>query len=192
MDTLNQESYLCSVAEDIVEGSTEAKNDSPFKRIISGVVMPITLYTLVYVNRSHVTSTHQQEIDLIYRSPRLEITNSIDMEFEKIISKIRSYANYEDNWDGYDGIAANDNAIENTILFLKKLPYNIIKPRPGLSGDGEIGLFWDKSDFFIDVGFLGENKYSYYAKDSENREYYGNEINIDEEISPDLINIISV
>ncbi len=111
---------------------------------------------------------------------------------ESIEDKIYSYLDYEDDWDGYGGVAATAKAVVDANLFLRKLSFDIREPFSGLSGDGEIGIFWQFDNIFIDIGFLGEGTYTMYAKDSEGIEYFKNEIQLDEPLPEALINLITI
>lgn len=114
-----------------------------------------------------------------------------ELDIQKLVYSIRNYGTYEHNWDSYEGKPASEKTIQDAINFIKKLPGSIKLPFTGLSGDGEINLFWDAEGIFIDIGFIGDNKFSYYAKDANGKEYSGNYILISSTLPPDLIKLIT-
>ena len=103
---------------------------------------------------------------------------------------IRNYGAYEDNWDGYKGIPAKEETIKDAINFLKFLPRDAALPFSGLSGDGEINLFWDRGGIYIDIGFIGDKKFSYYTRDEKGKEIFGDNILILTTLPSSLINLI--
>jgi len=113
-----------------------------------------------------------------------------NVDKQKLLYTIRSYSTYEKNWDGYEGVPPKNKTISDTTHFLKHLPDNIKLPYAGLSGDGEINLFWDKDSIYIDIGFLGNNKFSYYARDNSGKEISGDDIVISDTLPTELINLI--
>lgn len=127
-------------------------------------------------------ASHQNQIGFISET-----------DFEKnIINKIESFRRYPKNWDGYNGIAAPADAVNDALLFLEKLPFGVSEPRPGLSGDGEIGLFWETDEVFVDIGFVGNGKYTFYAKDEEGVEYIMDEADISNVLPETLLKLIHV
>jgi hypothetical protein len=109
---------------------------------------------------------------------------------QKLIFSIRNYSTFEQNWDGYNGKPPTETTIKNSIDFLRQLPSNILVPFAGLSGDGEINLFWDINNIFIDIGFTGDSKYSYYARNSHGEEFSGDYIAISDNIPLDLMQLL--
>ena len=111
---------------------------------------------------------------------------------EAAIAKLITFYSYEQNWDGYSGVIPSGKAVDDAITFLRKLPNHSFIPRPGISGDGEIGLFWETKNLFVDIGFIGDGKYSYYAKDRDDKEIFGDDIKITESISDELKNVFPI
>jgi hypothetical protein len=138
---------------------------------------------------SHDIPTYVSNVGSVLISSFFE-ADRIKIDIQKLIFSIRTYSTFEVNWDGYNGKPPSNEAITDSINFLKRLPNNTAVPFSGLSGDGEISLFWDKSGVFIDIGFTGGNKYSYYARTSDGKEFFGNYISIPSNLPLDLVNIL--
>ena len=128
-----------------------------------------------YTNKKYYIPTGQQ--------------NEIDYE-KDVTEKINEFKFYEVNWDGYEGIAASSETVNDAIKFINKLPSNTTVPRPGLSGDGEISLFWEDNGVYIDIGFFGDGKYTLYAKDSQEIEYLRDDIDLSDPLPDALLNLI--
>ena len=90
-----------------------------------------------------------------------DYTYTIDKN--KLIDKLYSYLDLGDDWDGYGGKAPSLKAILEATNFLKSLKTKVL-PYPMLSGDGEVGLYWEQDGYFVDIGFYGDGEYSYYAE----------------------------
>lgn len=105
--------------------------------------------------------------------------------------KLQNFCYKEAGWDGYNGVPASEEAAADTFLFIDRLAMDLEWPRIGLSGDGEIGLFWDWGRGFIDVGFVGGGSYSYYARNAHGEEIFGDDIDANGEIDRDLFSFIA-
>jgi len=103
---------------------------------------------------------------------------------------ITAYQNYPNNWDGYEGVPASPETVKDTLIFIEKLPFGATQPRPGLSGDGEVSLFWENDDFYIDIGFLGDGKYTFYARDHQQVEYLKDDVDLNASLPNELLNLI--
>lgn len=173
---------------DTIESTVTEKEQLPQNQGLSSLVLiaglliyPIhdipTYATQNYSIYSHYTQTGQQ--------------NEIDFE-EGITDLIKSYQYYPANWDGYDGIPPSSDTVNNALSFIEKLPFNAKEPRPGVSGDGEISLFWENDDIFVDIGFSGDGKYTFYARDNQAIEYFKDEIDLKDPLPEALLNLIYI
>jgi len=119
-----------------------------------------------------------------------QVSASVRPDLEEILKKINSYLALEDDWDGYGGVAPNASTVVDAKTFISFLSEESVVPRPGISGDGEINLFWEQG-FYIDVGFTGNATYSFYAKDEHGKEYFGDEIPLKSGLSKLIQDLIS-
>lgn len=120
----------------------------------------------------------------------LKSVSQIDENKERIVNKLKSYQLYSLGWDGYDGVPPLNQAILDAINLLEKLPKNCPLPYVSLSGDGEIGFFWEVGDIFVDVGFFGDHTFSYFARDAKNEKYFGDDILLSNNLPFDLMQVI--
>lgn len=100
------------------------------------------------------------------------ISEKEDSDLIKLHSLINSYEQLPNNWDGYNGIAPERSTIKSTIAFLNVLMHqSITTPKTMLSGSGEISLYWDSEDTYIEIGFEDEAHYTYFI--DKNGEGFG-------------------
>jgi hypothetical protein len=86
---------------------------------------------------------------------------------QALLDKISSYLKLEDDWDGYGGVPPEKMAVVAAINFVVLLEKEgFPSPKTMLSGDGEVGLYWDSNGVFVDVGFEEAGVMSFYAKTS--------------------------
>lgn len=88
-----------------------------------------------------------------------------EAQYLKLIQAINSYSSLCYNWDGYGGDKPDTKTIASAIQFcdlLKK--HHISAPKCMVSGEGDISLFWDRDDIYIEIGFDNEDKYSFLIK----------------------------
>jgi len=97
------------------------------------------------------------------------ITDKEDTTLIKLHSLINSYEQLPKNWDGYNGIAPAKSTVSATIAFLNVLmQQSIMPPKAMLSGSGEISLYWNNKDTYIEIGFEDKEHYTYFIDDKGN------------------------
>ena len=70
------------------------------------------------------------------------------------------------------GRRPTDLAFSEARFLVSKLPSLRIIPEISLVADGEVNFLWNDNDVYIDLGFYGTGEGSYYARDSDSREYF--------------------
>lgn len=79
-----------------------------------------------------------------------------------LINVIKSYEYLELGWDGYSGEAPSKSSINDAIIFIENnLNDSMILPQSMCSGD-EVAIFWENEINYLEIGFAGDNKYSYF------------------------------
>ncbi|MFN8117436.1 MAG: hypothetical protein U0W65_15070 [Bacteroidia bacterium] len=113
-----------------------------------------------------------------------------------IISKLSSFSQLPENWDGHDAIPPYNEAISNCIKFLNRLPENIISI---ISNDslvptnyGTIVFNLSNSNNEIVSLEFGKTKIGFYTKFNDNHNFQINEISYNYNLlPPDLISAIT-
>ena len=67
-------------------------------------------------------------------------------------------------WDGYDGHAPTPEAIAQAKSFIATMPTDVRSPEVEPSGDGEINLVWRSDAAYLEVGFCGDQQFSFFGK----------------------------
>jgi len=118
------------------------------------------------------------------------IIDKEDSNLIKLHSLINSYGQLPNNWDGYNGIAPEKSTVSSTIAFLNVLMHqSIIPPKSMLSGSGEISLYWDNKDTYIEIGFEDKEYYTYFI-DSNGNEFGEDDYPLSESIPNSLLQIL--
>ena len=72
-------------------------------------------------------------------------------------------------------------------VFLDRLPFPLAAlPHISLASDGEVNFAWDCGGLHIDFGFYGTGTFSYYARGSDGREYFGDDLFASRPLPADL------
>jgi len=95
--------------------------------------------------------------------------------------------NLSPGWDGYDGQAPSAGAVFEAQAFLKALPSSVRLAKPMIAGDGEVGLYWDEPGLYLEIGFRGDGRLSWYGE-KDGQTYTGESESIN---SPDVMERIS-
>jgi hypothetical protein len=82
----------------------------------------------------------------------------------RLISRLRSLLNLRT--EGLPGgyLPPASATILAAVDFINRLPEDRVADRVGLANDGEISIFWERKDYFIDIGFEDGLLTSFYAK----------------------------
>ena len=109
-----------------------------------------------------------------------------------LLAKIREKALYPDNWDGNGAIAVDKKTINDAESFIRDLLRDriIYSPIISLAADGEINFLWVLEDFRFDLGFYGDQTFSYYGKASSGQEFISDEMDISEGLPEAIVNFI--
>jgi hypothetical protein len=110
----------------------------------------------------------------------------------KIIARIRELGTYPYGWDGVDGKAPSEEAVDEAEKFAWSFlrDEGIEKPIISLAADGEIAFLWTLPDFRLDLGFYGDSTYSYYGRTSGGREFMSDGESIDAPLPEEIMKLI--
>lgn len=90
-----------------------------------------------------------------------------------LLKEITTYTILEDGWDGDNSLKPTTDSINNATSYIEEL-YNIKAPLPKsmLNAQGEVGLYWDNQNIYIDIHFEVNNLISIYARSKKNQEEF--------------------
>ena len=83
----------------------------------------------------------------------------------KLRKELASYVRLADNWDGNGAKAPLQAAVNDALTFLGSRPEDIPLPYPEEGAEGDVGVYWDRSDanVFAEVTFEGDGTCAYFA-----------------------------
>jgi len=184
--SLSQELY-----DDITESTVDTKEQLLQNKGLNSVIIPAIFAGLLITPLPNIPTNTTPSYTINTYAAKTGQQNEISFGRSNA-DIVSSYKTYPLNWDGYDGIAPSTETINDALSFIEKLPYGVIEPRPGVSGDGEISLFWENDDIYIDIGFLGDGTYVLYARDSQDIEYFKDSIDLNSKLPTALLNLIYI
>jgi len=97
---------------------------------------------------------------------------------ELLMREILSYSQYEDNWNGDGSIGPDEEAIRAATDFIQKIPSRLTLPRPMLSFDGEIGLYWGMESGYAEVTFESNGEFSFFSRSKKGEERFQENIRL--------------
>lgn len=77
--------------------------------------------------------------------------------------ELQSYLALPPDWDGYGGVPSPQSVIEDALKWLATLPLGGAPPLPMVAGDGEVSLYWNVGDLYLEVSFPGDSTYHFIA-----------------------------
>lgn len=98
---------------------------------------------------------------------------------------LKALTELEEGWDGYSGVAASNESYLGSLSFLDKFlsfnqeqQYSLIFPQAMLASDGEISLYWEKDNNYLEIILTDNNSY-YYFYDSIDNSFGEDDLKID-------------
>ena len=83
-------------------------------------------------------------------------------------------------------------AFEEAWQFTKQLPEDLkVLPHISLANDGEVNFAWTDSAMHIDLGFYGTGTFSYYSRDGDGKESFGDDIPVTSPLPYELVSLLS-
>lgn len=83
-------------------------------------------------------------------------------------------------------------AFDDAWQFTNRLPSNLKGlPHISLADDGEVNFSWSGGAIHIDLGFYGTGTFSYYGRDSDGKEFFGDDIPVTSSLPEDLASLLS-
>lgn len=96
-----------------------------------------------------------------------------------VFSKLSSYSKLQPDWDGADSVVPSITDVKLAIDFVESIPAIFPLPKPMLSREGVIGLYWDDGSVYIDIQFDSENTLSVFSRDrSSGKEKFVDSVDI--------------
>ncbi|MGF6167682.1 hypothetical protein M2426_001270 [Pseudomonas moraviensis] len=125
--------------------------------------------------------TYCMSIDALFEHSHMELRSALmhyhalpgiltyNHTYNVSYKRLREFAEEQENWDGYGGVAALPEVVEEVHALLGLLSKELI-PEPSLAmgGDGSVALFWSSNGYYISLEIDGSGDYIYLiTKDKE-------------------------
>jgi len=124
----------------------------------------------------------------------LVVINHKSSNFDQLFGTIYNYLELKEDWDGYGSIKPIREIVMSGQKLIDKIRNEsnlLIAPEPMITGNSELGFYWNVGNTYIELDIYEENKYSYFIEEDEEIISFGNEISITGGTIPqDLITIL--
>ncbi|MCB4763524.1 MAG: hypothetical protein LGB78_06445 [Sulfurovum sp.] len=169
-------------------GIASSNSTSTIRENIIGAPSSISILTDYSIKTESPFLIQYEKSETI--SDKYFISEKEDNDLIKLHSLINSYEKLSNDWDGYNGVAPERSTINATISFLDVLMRQSIQtPKSMLSGSGEISLYWDAENTYIEIGFEDDAHYTYFV--NNNGEEFGkDDYPLSESIPNSLLKIL--
>ena len=109
------------------------------------------------------------------------------------IARVRNLGTYVNDWNGPGTFAPTHASVEDAESFVRYLFSlgSITSPYISASGDGEIDFYWKQNGFTLDLGFVGDGTYSYYAHLPNGQEIIEDEAALDDHLPQAIVDSIT-
>ncbi len=93
-------------------------------------------------------------------------------------------------WPGADLPA--EQAFRDAVSFTERLPVSLVAtPHISLADDGEVNFSWSTNGIRIDLGFYGTGAFSYYARDKDGNELFGDDVSVTSSLPKHLVELMT-
>lgn len=136
---------------------TDSKTEFVFPGKYSGIGGPDTLKLI--------------KVDKFERSAAINPRESLKRE-------IVAYGQYDNDWNGPNTVGPTFDQIKAANSFVEAIPARLPLPRPMLSFNGEIGLYWDVSGGYAEASFEPDGNMSFFSRTRLGNEDFQDNINL--------------
>lgn len=103
----------------------------------------------------------------------------LDLTFEQSFSpsellkrEVLTYAEFGDGWNGDGTFGPSIDAIKTALEFIHAIPSRLPLPRPMLSSNGEIGLYWGFDGGYAEATFESNGKIVFFSRSNDGVERF--------------------
>lgn len=150
---------------------------------------------LSYLQNSRVhpsASTSVRSVIDISAVDRANKDSARDKKIYAFQSRLEEYRHLNPGWDGELGTCPEIEHVNNLSTLLEiVVRENLPVPDPAISSEGEVGLYWRKDGFFVEITIDDPGIYSYIAYTNEGAKVYGEGLSVDEGIDDGILELIS-
>ena len=109
-----------------------------------------------------------------------------------LIDQIKEFEKTDETHRWPNAIWPTKRAFKDAFTFAACLPLSAIPmPEISLADDGEINFLWQTDDLHVDLGFYGTGTLSYFAKKSNERKIYGEDVPVVEGLPRGIVALLT-
>ncbi len=101
---------------------------------------------------------------------------------EQLRRETKTYSSLKPEWDGPDSALPSVLSMDTALRLIDGVPSRLPLPRPMLSFDGELGLYWDLQHGYAELSIERDGQISFFSRDSAGQERF------DESLTPASLN----
>lgn len=91
---------------------------------------------------------------------------------EPLKRETKAYSTLKAGWDGPDSLPPSVLSMETALHLIDVLPARLPLPRPMLSFNGELGLYWDLHGGYAELSFETGGQISFFSRDATGLEHF--------------------
>ena len=91
---------------------------------------------------------------------------------EQLKRETKSYSTLKSGWDGTDSLPPSVLSMEIALHLIDALPARLPLPRPMLSSNGELGLYWDLHGGYAELSVETDGQISFFSRDAAGLEHF--------------------
>ena len=91
---------------------------------------------------------------------------------EQLKKETQTYSTLKSGWDGPDSLPPSVPSMETALHLIDALPARLPLPRPMLSFNGELGLYWDLHGGYAELSVETGGQISFFSRDAKGLEHF--------------------
>lgn len=96
----------------------------------------------------------------LYKSKATQLVNAREL----LKSETKAYSLFEAGWDEEGSQPPSKIAMTQALIFIDSLPSRLPLPRPMLSSNGELSLYWDLDGGYAELSFETNGQISFFSR----------------------------
>ncbi|MDD2892893.1 MAG: hypothetical protein PHF20_03090 [Halothiobacillaceae bacterium] len=97
---------------------------------------------------------------------------------ELLMREVLTYSEFADGWNGVGSKGPTQQATKAATMFIDAVPAQLPLPRPMLSSNGEIGIYWGLEGGYVEATFEPTGKFTFFSRDTNGKERFNEGLKI--------------
>jgi hypothetical protein len=95
-----------------------------------------------------------------------------------LAEQLRAYKMLEPGWDGEGSKQPSADHVDAAVRLVRSIPSGFPLPKPMLSANGDVGLYWETEHWVADAEIENDNSFSFFVRkiDRSNERYFSDEV----------------